>query len=182
MDWHRISHALLMARTSGYKQIHTDWIVAPQFAAITKPPDAIPMNVSGAFAGELVASGEIGLLKYLASNPPEPNSKFVTCTPCFRHETEYIPGFKEPWFLKVELMIANPSDDLKAAAGVLAMAKIIMGTWTRKLVFDASIGDLNLNGIEVGSYGIREHQGLKWAYGTGLAEPRFGYALTQGKR
>ena len=181
IDFHKISHALLMARTSGYRQLDTDWIVPAQFAAVTKPPDAIPYNVSGSMSGELVASGEIGLMMQ-AHNFPEPDLKLVTCTPCFRHETEYIPGYKQRWFLKVELMIANPTDDLRAAAEVMSMAKIIMGTWTRKLSFDPEIGDLHVGGIEVGSYGIREFKGFRWAYGTGLAEPRFSWALEQGKK
>ena len=33
--------------------------------------------------------------------------------------------------------------------------------------------DLQIGGVEVGSYGVRSHRGFKWAYGTGLAEPRF---------
>jgi hypothetical protein len=32
-------------------------------------------------------------------------------------------------------------------------------------------------GIELGSYGIREHDNLKWVFGTGLAEPRLSKVL-----
>ena len=32
--------------------------------------------------------------------------------------------------------------------------------------------DLEYNGIEIGSYGIRSCEYLKWIYATGLAEPR----------
>jgi hypothetical protein len=32
--------------------------------------------------------------------------------------------------------------------------------------------DLEVSGIEIGSYGIRSCEYLKWIYGTGLAEPR----------
>lgn len=37
--------------------------------------------------------------------------------------------------------------------------------------------DIVFRGIELGSYGIREHKYLKWVYGTGLAEPRFSNVL-----
>jgi hypothetical protein len=33
--------------------------------------------------------------------------------------------------------------------------------------------DLELNNIELGSYGVRKYGQLHWVYGTGLAEPRF---------
>jgi hypothetical protein len=36
--------------------------------------------------------------------------------------------------------------------------------------------DIELNGIEIGSYGWRQNQDIIWAYGTGLAEPRFSIA------
>jgi hypothetical protein len=32
--------------------------------------------------------------------------------------------------------------------------------------------DLECNGIEIGSYGIRSCEYLEWIYATGLAEPR----------
>ena len=41
--------------------------------------------------------------------------------------------------------------------------------------------DLMLNGIEVGSYGHRSIPGIEtWAYGTGLALPRFSVASAKG--
>lgn len=41
--------------------------------------------------------------------------------------------------------------------------------------------DLELGGIELGSYGYREHNDLKWTYATGLAEPRFSQAVALQK-
>ena len=40
--------------------------------------------------------------------------------------------------------------------------------------------DLMINGIEVGSYGLRMGNGYEWVYGTGLAEPRFSVAINTG--
>ena len=37
--------------------------------------------------------------------------------------------------------------------------------------------DINVGGIEVGSYGSRSIHDHLWVYGTGLAEPRFSQAL-----
>jgi hypothetical protein len=36
--------------------------------------------------------------------------------------------------------------------------------------------DLEINGIEVGSYSRRSFGGISWTCGTGLAEPRFSMA------
>ena len=36
--------------------------------------------------------------------------------------------------------------------------------------------DIELYGIEIGSYGIRRVRGFSWIYGTMLAEPRFSEA------
>lgn len=36
----------------------------------------------------------------------------------------------------------------------------------------------DLQKIELGSYGIRQHPSVgRWVYGTGLAEPRYSYAI-----
>jgi hypothetical protein len=41
--------------------------------------------------------------------------------------------------------------------------------------------DWTLNGVEIGSYGVRQYKNLvKWVYGTGLAEPRFTTAKNYG--
>ena len=40
------------------------------------------------------------------------------------------------------------------------------------------VADLEIAGIEVGSYGIRHHELVgHWAFGTGLAEPRYSQAM-----
>ena len=36
--------------------------------------------------------------------------------------------------------------------------------------------DIELNGIEIGSYGYRSYKDFHWIYGTALAEPRFSLA------
>ena len=39
------------------------------------------------------------------------------------------------------------------------------------------------NGIELGSYGIREFAGFRWIYGTGVAEPRLSLCIARkGKK
>jgi hypothetical protein len=49
----------------------------------------------------------------------------------------------------------------------------------RRLVTTEDGLDVEIGGIEVGSYGTRLHEGFSWNYGTGLAEPRFSSALEE---
>lgn len=112
--------------------------------------------------GELVGSAEQAFL-YLKPSP----GKYVAISPCFREENETY--WNQSQFMKVELFDNIDFDYLK----MLNDAKCLMskyGTITEKS------NDLLLNGIEVGSYGKRDVP-FKWAFGTGLAEPRFSQAL-----
>jgi hypothetical protein len=45
------------------------------------------------------------------------------------------------------------------------------------LVMTAEGYDLEIGGIEVGSYAARTADGMSWTCGTGLAEPRFSTAI-----
>lgn len=179
IDYSKLSHAVLVAQSLGFKKVEVNWIIPGYIGDITRPENAHRISVRSEEThhnGELIASGETGLV-HDRGKYTEPDQRLMTVTPCFRSEPYYTHGLYEPWFMKLELMIANPTDDLKAATEVMSVAKTIMGTWTRKLVFDPVVGDLMLNDIEVGSYGIRGYEDFRWAYGTGLAEPRFTYAL-----
>lgn len=42
--------------------------------------------------------------------------------------------------------------------------------------------DLLINGVEVGSYGIRTLGGFSWIYGTGVALPRYTQAVGHGSQ
>jgi hypothetical protein len=46
-----------------------------------------------------------------------------------------------------------------------------------KIVTTSDGYDIEYNGVEIGSYGIRKTSFLEWIYGTGLAEPRFSRSL-----
>jgi hypothetical protein len=42
--------------------------------------------------------------------------------------------------------------------------------------------DIELGGIELGSYGYRSYGRLHWIYGTGFAEPRFSQAVRKCRK
>lgn len=59
---------------------------------------------------------------------------------------------------------------------VMLDAKYALSCFTGKRINiqKTEIGaDLTINGIEIGSYGVRTYNHITWVYGTGLAEPRF---------
>ncbi len=179
IDWSLISEAITFYGTVGYTYVDTPWVVPNEVSRITFPGDAISCQF-----GDLVGSAEQGFL----ARPVEAGAKLVSCSPCFRNEP-VINDLYERWFMKVELYREGHhlNEVLRDAQVFLDGASRTHsiktwgahhGTWSPCEVIETSEGyDLNLNGIEVGSYGVRTHEGREWTYGTGIALPRFTVAV-----
>lgn len=154
-----------------------------------------------------VASAEQSFLQMqmdaVAKGEPITGS-FCALTPCFRNEPR-LDDEHQPYFMKLELISwANEKGSLSeqkvALHRMVNDARVLfrelaqysgedMGTdmvpnW--ELAKGDPIGVageaydiVSFRGhIELGSYGIRQHPSVgRWIYGTGLAEPRFSYAL-----
>jgi hypothetical protein len=71
-------------------------------------------------------------------------------------------------------------DTLNVLTDAWYVMKSLVGTRATSVKTDVGY-DLEINGIEVGSYGRREVGDFTWVYGTGLALPRFSQALNRGK-
>jgi hypothetical protein len=103
-----------------------------------------------------------------------PAGRYVSLTPCFRRE-ERVTETHKRYFMKVELYAscdASPETALEFAN----IARDFMRGETDQpidLVETAEGWDLEIGGIEVGSYSARQGGGMSWTCGTGLAEPRF---------
>lgn len=126
------------------------------------------------------------------------NGDYCAITPCFRNESK-LDDLHQSYFMKLELISWVPEDG-KFVEQEIALHRMIS---TVQKFFDQegletevirneelANGDplcveknafdiVSLHGtVEVGSYGIRQHPEVgRWIYGTGLAEPRFSYAL-----
>lgn len=173
----------------GYKWLDVPWAVSNEAVSITRPAHVKGRGEAHYQAGGLdlypVASAEQSFLQMRMDNPYL-MGKYVTMTPCIRNEP-VLDDLHQPYFLKVELINWD-------ATGHEDMAKMIADA---RMLFE---GDLWVDcvenndpdpigieawdlvtartGIELGSYGIREAEGVgRWVYGTGLAEPRYSYAL-----
>jgi hypothetical protein len=171
INWNNIGVALQFYDRRDYKYVEVPWIVPRKIAQETCPKDRWIVNSD---LGCLVGSAE---QSFMHINSQIGLGKFIACTPCFRNEDK-VDQLHQRTFMKVELY-AND----RIHENYDLMIKDAMEL-VRFLAPDHDIGmdttsegvDIFLNGVEIGSYGIRSYNGVQWAYGTGIAEPRFSTA------
>lgn len=177
IDYALLGKALDFYRYKGWTYVEVPWFASPAAIEATLPAGASRFVMSvqtGHGHGQVfktpVGSAEQGLIAMKL-----PPGCYVACTPCYRVEPVHSVLY-QPYFMKVELFdnrgkdtYANVIDDARAFFKGLGVDPVPVTT-------DIGI-DLELDGIEIGSYGIREHPDFgKWSYGTGLALPRFSVA------
>lgn len=178
INWEYIGKAVSFYKRRGFKYLEVPWIVGTEAIGVTLPIGRRPTTVHEGF---LVASAEQSFIEIMLQNVPL-NSPYVAATPCFRDDPEDL--LHQKYFFKVELFS-------KAVSLEIATASALMMALQAQDFFDTlgeattlrqtEVGfDVELNGVELGSYGTREYGGLIWAYGTGIAEPRFSI-VSQGR-
>ena len=165
-------------QSNGYIRIEAPWLVPPCIDDITKPADKEHYMLKHNDKC-LVASGEQSFL-YLYLKENLPKGKFQTITPCFRDERYDL--YHEKYYMKNELIITDVINNE-------SLEKIIDDAYNFFNSKLSNIGSLSIDKtdigydinctvfgytkpVELGSYGIRECEFLKWIYGTGCAEPR----------
>lgn len=178
--WDWLVNTIQFWERDGFRYVEVPWLVSKEAIEHTFKGQANPI-----FQGRYpVGSGEQSFLQMQMEGKLEPG-KYITMTPCFREET-HLSDITQPHFMKVELYVTldithNSAPHHKIAwflarDAIYQMEKLIQFTKCEKNfeVLKTDEGyDAMFNGVEVGSYGIREHNGHQWLYGTGLAEPRF---------
>lgn len=178
INWSYVAKALDFYKGLGFRYIEAPWIVSQKAVKAT-----LPFNRKGYSTeyGMLVGSAEQSFIELLLQGRDLKGS-YVAATPCFRDDPEDI--LHQRYFFKVELFrgtttLSEASLDCFTLA---SMAKDFITTLgEHALITQTDSGyDLELNGVELGSYGPREYKGHFWAYGTGLAEPRFS-TVSQGR-
>ena len=169
IDWQLISEAMTYYKGIGFTEITVPWHVLTEVSNITCPsPDkAYPFE-----HGVLVGSAEQSLIQMGIEGKLGHNVPYVTCTPCFRNEYE-LDHYHQKYFMKVELFIW----DEYAVASLMGAARKFFRTKTMNeiypIVTDAHGLDLEIDGVEIGSYSFRKYKDFRWTCGTGLALPRF---------
>lgn len=177
IDYALLGRAIDFYRYRGWTYVEVPWFASTAAIEATLPADAPRFIVAVEKGGEQgvvkktpVGSAEQGLIAMKL-----PPGCYVACTPCFRVEPVHSVLYQD-YFMKVELfdnrgkdVYQNVIDDALAFFREIGVQPAVVQT-------DIGI-DLELDGIEIGSYGIREHPDFgKWSYGTGLALPRFSVA------
>lgn len=179
IDWRILADALSYYEELGYRRVEASWFVPMSVQMLTCPHEDYVLSVPG--HGALIGSSEQSFIDMTLRDALAPG-RYVALTPCFRNEVEDMTHSRT--FMKVELFVSgsDPDDALIREAGLMRQraATFMRGRCGVEpdVITTACGEDLELYGVEVGSYGVRSAAGIHWAYGTGLAEPRFSYAAS----
>jgi Seryl-tRNA synthetase len=166
-------------------EVPLDWMAQEPFVEATRPPNVPPQPQTP--YGHLVASGEQTFLQLAEEGQLPFPGRYIGWTPCFRQET--FDAQHHFYFLKAEVFawLDETRDEQPQLLTILELARQVLQDETSEMVQPVSLEDgtwdLEVNGVEVGSYGIRRLplSGRRYVYGTALAEPRFSFALRQGR-
>lgn len=180
INWTFIGEAVQFYKDKDYKYIEVPWLVSD---------DSVRMTWDGPIThstpvGHLVGSAEQSILD-LEIHDSVPKGNLVTCSPCWRDEVEY-DDWHQTSFIKVELY-SKECNWMKFADDALKLFNKHFPHHRLQLVkcpdgpyetqYDIFLNLKNGLQVELGSYGYRIAKGIKWSYGTGLAEPRTSQAL-----
>lgn len=163
----------------GYELISVPYIVDKDIVDFTIPNDRNAHN-HGNF-GYYVGSAEQSIYQIIRNGGDLPK-KCLAITPCCRDESILDESHQEV-FLKIELIsfdlgyshISIMNDVLK----FIHYNGLDNGHELTTVIQDDNMSyDINMNGVEIGSYGYRWFDDILVSYGTGLALPRFEYSLS----
>lgn len=190
IDYSLISRAIDFYAHKGFKYVEAPWMVSNKAVQSTLPPGKTPFYCGGDFGvGDpneiaLVGSAEQAFVQLMLDGRL-PLGSHMAAGPCFRDDD--VDELHQKTFFKVELIIvmdyAPPPEFALKMAHEDALEFFYQNTDARGRLLEVETEagyDINLNGIEIGSYGVRSFEGHHWIYGTGLAEPRFSMALAKG--
>lgn len=172
----------------GFKYVEAPWLIESEAMLVTLPKDKYGIcttycNEDTKQAKYLPGSAEQSFIQMMLDNTL-PNGQYCAAGPCFRDEVE--DELHSTTFFKVELIIvgSNKKEDLdwlvKVASSFFNSRSNVEednGKFEVDVEKTEDGFDLLLNGIEIGSYGMRSYKNYKWIYGTGLALPRFNKAI-----
>lgn len=176
VDWGLLARALDWYASQGFRRLDLPWTASPDACAVTCPDLSRAWSLEG--EGQLVGSAEQAFMQEQFDGHLRPG-RYVALTPCFRNEPVR-DRLHLPYFMKVELY----SNEAVQSGLDLEFAKtarffmLLSGAREVEVVKTDEGYDLEIAGIEVGSYSCRSHSGHAWTCGTGLAEPRFSTAVS----
>lgn len=185
VNYQTVSRAISLYASKGYKYVDTPWYVTAAAMSATLPSDRVGFSMWHPELPHdkfLVGSAEQGFLQLMLDGTIQPGS-YCSAGPCFRDEPT-VDELHRYSFFKLELIKIYAANEVPELLDVWKIAHLVkdvhadlywLGEKSKKQlrVVKTDVGyDLELAGVEVGSYGLREHNGHRWLYGTGLALPR----------
>lgn len=183
----RLNRALVFWATRGFAYVALPWVAPEDCRAVTRPFGAGEDFLLAPFGG-LVASGEQSFLDLDRHGGLPAGEAFIGWTPCFRREP-VLDRLHQFAFIKAELFVRVKPDQIAEALDRLLVDA--QGFFTEQafrdgvpdlplapVPMDDGSWDIEADGVEVGSYGIRRTlTGATYLYGTALAEPRWSAAV-----
>ena len=171
IDYLKLMAALKYYQQLGFQYVNLPWAVSDHFTDLTKPS-----NMKNFYLNDLalVGSGEQSFLSMLA-NHQLPQGRYVGITPCFRDEPQ-VDELHSKYFMKVELIDTLNINFDSLENIIMSAMKFFTPYGIECEIENTGIGSFDIidsvNRIELGSYGIRQIEGMQWIFGTGCAEPR----------
>lgn len=168
IDYHLLNDALQFYHRMGYRQVEVPWMVGREacFATLDEGQSNAILTDDQRY---LVGSAEQGFLEM-----DLPHGSYMAVSPCFRRGER--DSIHQETFVKLELHRTDVVT-LDALHTMIEQCR----AYFRSLAPDLEIElvatshgwDIEMEGVEIGSYGRRSALGRTWLYGTGLALPRF---------
>lgn len=182
IDYDLFNKSLKYFSKRGFKQVEVPWRVSQEAIEGT-------FDSNQSFKSDdkfLIGSAEQGFLELYLQNKLTSN-QLMSVSPCFRNESE--DYFHQQEFMKLELIcfLDKLADlDFRFNNEYSNIKRLVINFIIKKLKIKASdivvletnesnsiySEDILINGIEYGSYGIRQFQDKYYIYGTGIALPR----------
>jgi Seryl-tRNA synthetase len=178
IDWRRLADALEFYKAAGFIEVGVDWHVSPGIHQITCTNPSRMFHLKE--YGVLVGSAEQAFIGMQLEGRLGPG-RYVALTPCFRDEGAEGDDLHGLYFAKVELYSTLPHPERELMALHAFAATFMWGQCNQQIdTVPTEEGlDLEIGGVEVGSYSSRSFRGISWTCGTGLAEPRFSMACAR---
>jgi hypothetical protein len=185
INYQTVSRAISLYGAQKYKYVDTPWYVGANALTVTLPRERWGFNMwhpelpNDKF---LVGSAEQGFIQLMLDGAIQPGS-YCSAGPCFRDEP-VVDELHRYSFFKLELLKIYDTKEVPQLIDAWKMAYMARDIhvdlyWLSekskeklRVIKTPEGYDLELAGVEIGSYGLREHAGHRWLYGTGLALPR----------
>ena len=189
IDYHKLASSCSFYEDLGWQRIESPWTVSQYVSDITRPENSHVQFELKHNNKRLVASAEQSFL-YLCLKEFLPLGQYQSITPCFRFEP--FSYLHSKYFMKNELFDSSGKMKyVEIAEQALAFFSIYLPRDILSIVDTGEhscdvIATIENEQFELGSYGLRSCEFIKWTYGTACAEPRLTsikerYGISQSK-